>query len=367
MEKGDVLGWLIALVAFSILVYVPALLYVASRSVREGLRTDFALSRAIQRAGWILFAGCALFFLFVVDSRESLGPVLTSALLYFVPLWWLVAGVLGSTRLELSSRGLRTGIHRFVRFNFFMAFLMGGQGLPFLSAAFAAPVDVTQGTGIVAGLAFHAALAIGIGLGLRYLIVQRMMKLRPFPDEALELRLREVAKEARVRFRTLLLVRHERGQAVNAVAATSSGTIYVAEGLVRGLDREELTAVLLHEVGHFGQPVTTRLRNLGALGIPFAIWLLRARNHLLPEDAMLLSLLVIGGLLLGGLLLRWITHRSEVGADRFAEKWGEPGALVRALRKLYAAHPPRRQLIEARGDAHPELLRRIALLGSTSD
>ena len=40
-----------------------------------------------------------------------------------------------------------------------------------------------------------------------------------------------VAAEAKVRFRTLLMVRHERGQSVNALAATSSGTIYVAEGL----------------------------------------------------------------------------------------------------------------------------------------
>ncbi|MEN8148580.1 MAG: M48 family metalloprotease, partial [Planctomycetota bacterium] len=309
MEKGDVLGWLIALVAFPILVYLPALLYVARRAARDGLRTDFALNRAIQRTGWVHFLGCGLFFLFVVDSRDTLGPVVTSALLYFVPVWWLVAGVLGSTRLELTARGLRTGLHRFVRFNLFTAFLMGGQALPFLSAAFAAPVDITRREEILPGLALHTVIAICLGLALRHLIVQRMMKIRPFPDAAIEARLREVAARAKVRFRALRLVRHERGQAVNAVAATSSGTIYVAEGLVRGLDREELTAVLLHEVGHFGQPVATRLRNLGSLGVPVAIWLLRARSWVWPEHGDRFALHVAAGIVLGGLLLYWITHR----------------------------------------------------------
>jgi Zn-dependent protease with chaperone function len=308
-----------------------------------------------------------VFFLFVADSRDSLGPVVTSAVLYFVPLWWLAAGVLGSTRLELTARGLRTGLHRFARFNLFTAFLMGGQALPFLSAAFAAPADDASAGEILTGLALHAAIATGLGLGLRHLIVRKLMKVRPFPDEGIEARLREVAREARVRFRSLLLVRHERGQAVNAVAATSSGKIYVAEGLVRGLDREELIAVLLHEVGHFGQPVATRLRNLGALGIPVAIWLLRARGWIWPEHPERFTIWVVVGLLLGGLLLYRITHRSEVDADRFAERWAEPGALVRALRKLYAAAPPRRRLIDTGRDDHPALLRRISLLRSGTD
>jgi Zn-dependent protease with chaperone function len=149
---------------------------------------------------------------------------------------------------------------------------------------------------------------------------------------------------------------------VNALAATSSGTIYVAEGLYEGLGRDELIAVLLHELGHFAQPLTIHLRNLSALGVPLAVWFLRAQPHVLPEEAFLVPLSVIGFLLSGYLFVTWVCRRSEVAADRFAARWGEPGALVRALRKLYAGNPPRRRLIDTRKDTHPALSKRIALL-----
>jgi Zn-dependent protease with chaperone function len=362
VEKGDVLGFVGGLVLFSILVYVPAGIYVSRRSRRYGFRSDSALHRATVRSGWALFAGCLVFFLFVADSRERLGPVLTSVLLYLVPVFWLVAGVLGASRLELRSRGLSSGLFRFARFNLFTAFLMGGQALPLLSAAFAAPVDVSAGLGILPGLLLHAAIAIGMGLLLRYLIVGRMIETRSFPDREVVERLEAVAREARIRFKSLVLVPHERGQSVNAVAATSSGTIYVAEGLHRGLDREELVAVLLHELGHFAQPLTVQFRNLSSLGVPVAVWFLRARAVASPDDVLLSVLFVIGLLVVGSLLVRFVEKRSEIEADRFAASRGEPGALVSALRKLYAENPPRRRLLESRGSTHPALSKRIALL-----
>jgi len=363
VEKGDVLSWLGGLLLFSILVYAPAAIYVSRRSRRDGFRSDFALNRAAERASWLLFLGYALFFLFVADSREELGPLLTSVLLYFLPVFWLVVGVLGATRLELNARGIPTGLLRFARFNLFTAFLMGGQPLPFLSAAFAAPADVSAGTAILPGIALHVAIATGLGLLLRHLIVRRMMSIGPFPDEGIEARIRDVAREAKVRFKALEQVHHERGQSVNAVAATSSGTIYVAEGLYEGLGRDELIAVLLHELGHFAQPLSIHLRNLSALGVPLAVWFLRAQAHILPEAAFLVSLSVIGFLLSGYLLVWWVGRRSEVLADRFAETWGAPGALVRALRKLFAGNPPRRSLLDTSKDTHPALSKRIALLG----
>ena len=139
MEKGDVLSWLGGLVLFSILVWIPAAIYVSRRARRDGFRSDYALNRATDRTSWVLFVVYALFFLFVSDSREELGPFLTSALLYLLPLLWLTFGVLGATQLELRARGIPSGLFRFARFNLFTAFLMGGQALPFLSAAFAAP------------------------------------------------------------------------------------------------------------------------------------------------------------------------------------------------------------------------------------
>ena len=100
---------------------------------------------------------------------------------------------------------------------------------------------------------------------------------RSEPMRRLHAQIREVAARTGARLRAAVLVATERGQSVNAVAATSSGTIYLAEGLWEGLEGEEVRAVLLHELGHFAQRWTNVYRNVSVVIMPAAVWLARQR------------------------------------------------------------------------------------------
>jgi Zn-dependent protease with chaperone function len=362
VQRGDVSSWVLGLLGATILIYFVAGIYLRRRATRDGDRLELALHRSIERTSWVFLAVCIAFFLIVAESRTALGPVLTSVLLYAIPVYWLVASVLGASRLEHRSRGLRSGVLRFSRFNLFSSFLMGGQTLPFLAAAFAAPVDPEAGPALAGWLALHVAIAIAIGLVLRRLVVRRLVRPRPFPDEAIEARVRKAAKKNGIRLNEILVVPHERGQSVNALAATTSRTIYVAEGLRDGLDRDELQAVLLHELAHFGQPLTNLIRNLSVPGLAAAIWLSRARWHLDLEENLVAGLAVLGFLVSGFVFVRFVCRRSESLADRFAEEWGTPGALARALKKLYSKNLRRRQLYDSRAATHPGLEHRLAAL-----
>jgi len=358
---------LLAVSAFllvSAAVYLVAGLRLSGRARRERIRAERALSRAGRRAALLLRvalgATCAAVYL--LKSRT--GPIPSALLLYLLPLLWLWCSALGTSWLEINARGLDTGLWRYHRFNVFLAFLLGGQRLPFLSAALAAPSDLSRGVDLLPGLAAHFVAALALGVGLRWLVVERLVELRPFPDPTLLREVERVAVQNRIRLRAVVLVPTERGQSANAVAATSSRVVYVAEALYRGLSREEVRAVLLHELGHLGQHAANLFRDLAVLGVPAALWAvlaaIRAGEPLLGVGALAL-------LLAGFWVARLVYHAAEHRADLFAERNGTRGALASALGELYVRDP------RADGESdvrHPSLESRLKALeaeGRTSD
>lgn len=321
---------------FTVALYALAGRWVSQRTRRaEGL-TDRILLRAHRRTLLILCSVTLLTVLAVLAAKPELPRAFGVAAAYFGPFLWIWALVAGTSWLELAARGIETDLWRFHRFDVFATFLLMGQRIPFFSAAFVASADLATGREVLGSLGLHFLLALLLGVALRWLVVHRLVRTRPFPDLVLETDVVRTADRAGVRIRGILLVPTERGQSVNAVAATSSRTIFVAQGLVEGLEREELRAVLLHELGHFAQPLTNAFRNAAVLGWPLVIWGLRAlpslgfRGGTAPA---MIGLFTLG--IAGSLLARAVYHASERRADRFAERWSPPGALASALRKLY--------------------------------
>ena len=194
--------------------------------------------------------------------------------------------------------------------------------------------------------------------------MNRIVKVRPFPDQRLAVEVRAVARQAKIHLRGILLVATEPGQFVNAIAATTSRFIFVAEGLWKGLDREEVRAVLLHEVGHLGQYILNAIRSVSVFGWPVLLWSLRVVGRSAPD--MKTAILNAAGLVLIGLagfgLLHLLSETAERRADRFAETHGTPGTLASALRKLHGEGA-----VLAGGSDHSLLARLTALEGASGN
>jgi Zn-dependent protease with chaperone function len=284
-------------------------------------------------------------------------------MLYVFPLLWAWATVLGSSWIEMRARGLGADLWSFHRFNAFAAYMLWGQRIPYFSAAVAAPMFVLGGASLVPTAILHLLLAVAVGWGARFLLVNVIVGVLPFPDSRLAVEVRAAARNAGIRLRGVLLVPTRPGQSVNALVAASSRIIYVAEGLWRGLDREELRGVLLHEVGHLGQPMTNLFRNLSVFGWPAVVAAGQVVVHLAATGfraGLGIGLLLTLGVA-GSTLTRMVLAEAETGADRFAAQVGKPGALASALRKLYSGDltPPGRRLPE---EGSPRIQSRLRAL-----
>jgi Zn-dependent protease with chaperone function len=346
----EVLLALLAFGGFAFAFYLTAGWWAASRFREDRDPEDRFLSRAIFRAFWMFLLGTGLLVWIAAHSRPDLPLGAWVTLLYVLPLLWGWVMVLGSSWIEMRARDLGVGLWRFHRFNLFAAYMLWGQRIPFFSAAVAAPLFVLRGASLLPTAGLHLALAFAVGWAARVLVVNVLVGVLPFPDSRLAVEVRAAAREAGIRLRGVLLVPSEPGQSVNALVASSSRIIYVAEGLWKGLERDELRGVLLHEVAHLGQPLTNVFRNLSVFGWPIVLAtgqiVVAAASSGFRAAIGLLLLLLLG--LAGSALTRKVLEEAETGADLFAESAGRPGALGSALRKLYSGDltPPGRRLAE---------------------
>jgi Zn-dependent protease with chaperone function len=337
-------------VVFSVLLYVFAGRALSANSGRRHAR--------VARFCFLSYLAAAALTVLCVRSifEPRLPRFILIILIYVIPLLWIWGAVVGASWLEVRAWGVRSGLWRFHRFNVLHGYLLFGQRVPYFSAAVAIPADITLGTGLIGGILLHLALATAIGWGVRWIVVSRLVNVRPFPDQRLAVELRTAARDAGIHLRGVLLVATEPGQFVNAVAATTSRFIFVAEGLWRGLDREEVRAVLLHEVGHLGQPILNGLQNLALLGWPILLWGLRAVG--MASADLQTALLRSAGLLLAGIvgsrIMRFVSDWGERRADRFAEERAAPGALSGALIRLSGLLPG--------GTEDPALRNRLSVL-----
>ncbi len=346
---------LICFTAFSVLLYV-----FAGRILGSG--PAGRLARTARICFWSYLAAAALTILCVraIFEAEVARPILV-ILIYAVPLLFTWGVVAGASWLEVRAYGVRSGLWRFHRFNLLSGFMAIGQRVPYFSAAVAISADLRTGSGLIPSAFLHFLIATAIGWAARWVVLNRIASVRPFPDQRLAVEVRAVARGERIRLRGILLVATEPGQFVNAIAATTSRFIFVAEGLWKGLGREEVRSVLLHEVGHLGQTFINAVRMISLFWWPALLWALRVvgLSAAGPKTALLhaIGLLLIG--LSGSGLMYLLSEASERKADRFAEKHGKPGMLASALRKLHGTGVT----LEGGGD-HSVLNRLAALEGA---
>jgi len=88
--------------------------------------------------------------------------------------------------------------------------------------------------------------------------------LRDFPDSDLENEVREVARDRRIPMREIRILRTWKSRFAAAFAHFGSSQIFVTDHLTEVVDRDELKAVLYHEVGHLGQFRASLMRVVGS-------------------------------------------------------------------------------------------------------
>jgi heat shock protein HtpX len=186
------------------------------------------------------------------------------------------------------------------------------------------------------------------------------------------------------------------GESMNAFATgkdPKTACIALSEGIVKNLDKDELQAVIAHELAHIGNR-DTRLMLITVAGIGCFIFfgelLLRAafrrgRNSSNKKGALIFLAIGIAFLIFGYIIapiLRFaLSRRREYQADATAAKiTRDPGALARALEKIavnskiegtsplasniYIANPAKIGFIGKLYTTHPPIGDRIAALYS---
>jgi len=152
-------------------------------------------------------------------------------------------------------------------------------------------------------------------------------------------------------------------------AFRNSALVAVSTGLLRGMTREEVEAVIGHEISHVanGDMVTMTLiqgvmntfvvfasRLLGAL---IDSWLSRGneRGRGIGSFAITMVLQVVFGLL-AGIVVAWFSRRREFRADHgAAQLMGQPTAMINALARLGNMH--------AEGQQMPKSLQAMGIVG----
>jgi Zn-dependent protease with chaperone function len=261
MTETALAALVVAVIGFALFGVVGR--YASRRRSGAAARQDRILGRTVRRTRAAFLGVSVLAAVGLVLLDPPLPEWFRIAVTYAAPLLVGWGSVLGVSWLEIRGRGLPAGLLRFHRFNLLSAHLLVGQRIPWFSAALLVPVHGTVWWPALIQALAATALAWAVRL-----LLSVLAGVCPFPDARLAVEVRAAARFGGIRFRGALLVPTERGQSVNAVAATSSRYVFVAQGLAEGLNREEVRAVLLHEVGHLGQRFANVWRSLSLLSWP---------------------------------------------------------------------------------------------------
>ncbi len=154
----------------------------------------------------------------------------------------------------------------------------------------------------------------------------------------------------------------------NAFAAPGK-TIYVTRPLLSALNREELSAVAAHEIGHLVtmKQRTALMLTLMTAGV-VALWFVISRLAWILSDLSAFVVEIAAGVIflaVAILLLAAVSRKYETRADATAtELMGETEAVIGALEKIYALNmiPRRFDKKGSENASHPSLERRIAQL-----
>ncbi|MFZ4763833.1 MAG: M48 family metallopeptidase [Roseimicrobium sp.] len=259
--------------------------------------------------------------------------------------------------------------------------LLGGPLLALLLWLFA-EVPLAALYGFLAVAAFSLVMAF---LSPR-LILPLYFKIQPLDDEALRADIVALARKLGFPVGEVCMADGSRRSTKANAFFTGFGKtkrIVLFDTLLQNHSREEILAVLAHEIGHCQRRHVPQLLalNLASMGLMFAVLHFALRDPRLcaafgvaqPSAAWGLALSAILWAPLStliGLVSGWLSRKFEFEADAFArEAMGSPQPLTSALLRLSRDHlsnPTPHPFYVALHYSHPPVLARVAALAQTT-
>lgn len=219
---------------------------------------------------------------------------------------------------------------------------------------------VTTLLGYSASVSMYAIIGLGV-LFLQYIfspkIVEMSMKVKPLSQEEapyIHEMVEELALKANIPKPKVGISEIDIPNAFAYGRSKRSGHVCITRSLLGLLDRDELKAVLGHEMGHIkhnDMAVTTVVSAIPMVCYYLALstWFSGNRDN---NASLLIGVLAFGAYLLGQLLVLFVSRIREYYADEASVEFGnEPHFLASALYKLSygAARMPEEQIKDVEG------------------
>lgn len=254
--------------------------YAYRRLAGQGL-PDFETAAAVRRRVLRNSALLELFLIYsflllsdkyplVIALRESIGEIATAAVATALVCLAYGLGCWMRSSIDRQVRGLEGTARSHLRFHILLLLLRMGVFvvatplfyLPIydLEAPFFSPHNIIG----------WAAVSLVFGLYVLrgpQLLFSAFGILDRFPDSELEREVREVARDRRIPVRRIRILRTWQSRFAAAFAHFGSSQIFVTDHLTEVVDRDELKAVLYHEVGHLAQLRASLVRVAGSYGV----------------------------------------------------------------------------------------------------
>lgn len=163
-------------------------------------------------------------------------------------------------------------------------------------------------------------------------IIRRIGKGQPLDGELRE-EIESLCRKAGVAVEKIYVIEDED---INAIVTGAKGkTIFVTRGALENLERDELLAIIAHELGHIRRKHLFKGHALTILPIIPTLILLKIGEKL-PEDVLTLSIAVCFAVLIAGVFYRFAKFNltCELEADEFAGELVGADAMIRALKKI---------------------------------
>ncbi len=264
----------VALVVFGTPAYTR---FAYKRLAQDGLR-DYERAAGVRRR---VLRNSALLELFLIYSFLLLGdkhrawadlvqgiglPLATAAATSIVLLAYFL-GCLARSTVDRKVRSLEGGAWTHLRFHVLLLFLRTGVFVIATPLFFLPIADLDSAPWSSPNLiGFSVVTLVFCAYVLRgpQWLFTVFGILRDFPDSELEEEVREVARDRSIPMREIRILRTWKSRFAAAFAHFGSSQIFVTDHLTEVVDRDELKAVLYHEVGHLGQFRASLMRVLGS-------------------------------------------------------------------------------------------------------
>ncbi|HYW97053.1 MAG TPA: M48 family metallopeptidase [Bacteroidales bacterium] len=213
------------------------------------------------------------------------------------------------------------------------------------------------------------------------LIVPLFNKQTPLEEGELRSAIEDFSAKAGFKLDNIFVINGSKRSTKSNAYFTGLGSkkrIVLFDTLVKDLSKEEIVAVLAHEIGHYKKKhtLTGTILGIAQTGLMLFIFSLFLNNPELSkalgvqEPNFHISIIAFGILyspvsLILGVLFNYISRKNEFQADRFAAENYKPGKLISALKNLTSKNlsnlTPHRLYVKFHY-SHPPLLERVKAL-----